>query len=99
MNLWDVISKIFPDGQRQHVFTLFEDGVDFQSYLDQNPIPKEANCVAFVLGDEIGFTEEEEKTLRKQTQFIRVGPLPLLASHVIVITHNSLDIYWSKMNL
>ena len=93
MNLWDVISRIFPDGQTKSLFTLFEDGVDFSNFLLTNPLTNDTHKIAFVLGDEIGFTKEEESKLRAQTMLIRIGPIPLLASQAIIVTHNFLDVH------
>ena len=45
-----------------------------------------------VVGDHLGYTQEEKSVLEKLgARRVSVGPLPLLASHCIVLVHAELD--------
>ena len=51
-----------------------------------------AAASVLVLGDHIGFTEEEEACMEELGGVrARVSPLPLLASHCIILAHAALD--------
>ncbi len=46
----------------------------------------------FLLGDHLGLTDEEEKTVMDhRNKIISVGPLSLHADHCIVLLHNEMD--------
>ncbi len=77
-----VIDELTRNGK---LFYLKEDGMDIRKIN----IPKDA---AFILGDNLDLTEEEEKALAKRdVPKISVSPRSILSSHVIIIVHNELD--------
>lgn len=50
---------------------------------------------ATVVGDQLGFSRDEQEQLRRLgARRVSVGPLPLLASHCIVLAHSALDARW-----
>jgi len=56
---------------------------------DYDEVPMDDPC--FVLGDHLGFDEEEEVHLKGVAHRMRVSPRILHASHCIVLIHNKLD--------
>lgn len=70
------------------VTCLREDGVDIRSEgfkgISMEPL--------FVLGDHLGLTEDEEKTIKGyEHEIVSVGPVSLHADHCIVLLHNEMD--------
>jgi tRNA (pseudouridine54-N1)-methyltransferase len=63
---------------------LREDGEDVRVKSFEEPL--------FVLGDHLGVTEDEEKSIKKcENEIVSVGPLSLHADHCIVLLHNEMD--------
>jgi tRNA (pseudouridine54-N1)-methyltransferase len=64
---------------------LREDGEDIR-------IGKPESEPLFVLGDHLGLTEEEEKTvIGHKNKIVSIGPLSLHADHCIILLHNEMD--------
>ena len=69
------------------VIYLREDGKDIRA----NKFDEHSDKL-FVLGDHMGLTEDEEKTIGGcEHEKIGVGPLSLHADHCIVLLHNEMD--------
>jgi tRNA (pseudouridine54-N1)-methyltransferase len=67
------------------LFVLEEDGEDVASV----DVPAEAT---FVLGDHLGFTEEERALLKSRgARPVSLGPVSLQADQCLVVLHNHLD--------
>lgn len=63
---------------------LREDGEDVRGKSFEEPL--------FVLGDHLGVTDDEEKSIEKyENEVVSVGPLSLHADHCIVLLHNEMD--------
>ena len=81
-SLRDVLDEMSKTGR---MFYLREDGEDIRKIdLSKNP--------AFVLGDSMDLTKDEENVLQRYNPIIvKVSSKSLLSSHVIVIVNNELD--------
>lgn len=67
------------------LFVLEEDGED----ITEVDVPADAT---FVLGDHLGFTEDERAELAKRgARRVSVGPVSLQADQCVVVLHNHLD--------
>lgn len=67
------------------LYVLSEEGVD----VAEADLPREAT---FVLGDHLGFTEEEARVLEARAAGkVSLGPVSLQADQCIVVLHNHLD--------
>ena len=68
-------------------------GTELLSRLTPGAVNPDGVRTLLVLGDHLGFTKEEERYLAElQAVRTNVGPLPLLASHCIVLAHAALDV-------
>lgn len=63
---------------------LREDGGDVREKSFEEPL--------FVLGDHLGVTDDEEKSIEKyENEVVSVGPFSLHADHCIILLHNEMD--------
>ncbi|MDD5472771.1 MAG: tRNA (pseudouridine(54)-N(1))-methyltransferase TrmY [Candidatus Methanoperedens sp.] len=66
------------------IIYLREDGENVRRMTFDEPL--------FVLGDHLGLTDDEEKTIEtNEHEILSVGPLSLHADHCIVLLHNEMD--------
>lgn len=71
-------------GEENEIFILDKRGDDIRK------IEISENCV-FVLGDQDGLPKKEMKRLKKNCEFVTVGPKTYFASQTIAIVNNELD--------
>ncbi len=77
--LGDLLSEL-----NKKITYLREDGEDVRGKSFEEPL--------FVLGDHLGVTEDEEKSIEGyKNEVVSVGPLSLHADHCIVLLHNEMD--------
>ena len=87
-----------PPEEQLRFVVLHERGEPFAQLIaaaaedDDEPRVRGATRTVLVVGDHIGFTEEEEEALcALDAKRASLGPVPLLASHCIVLAHAALD--------
>lgn len=83
------LAELLPDLKDKKLVYLREDGRDIRSFSD-DPLKGD---LAFVLGDHMGMTPEEESMiLQAGAVTVSVGPTSLHADHCIVLVNWALDI-------
>ncbi len=79
------IKDVLDELEGFEIFYLREDGEDVRNV-------RFGEKVAFVLGDHIGLSEEDEReVLKKTSKIVRLSPISLQADQCIVIAHYELD--------
>lgn len=77
--------------ERRRLLLLVEDGVEWDEVINGSRVP-EVDQHVLIMGDNVGLTAEEDREATALGAIrVRLGSVPMLASHCIVVAHHLLD--------